>query len=240
MVDGLVDRVGHVLDLAVGELDPAQIPRRDPLQIRGGDAQLAHVPGVDRQPAVGLARTLHELERRVERMHVDVERHELIDDRCRCVVRGVLTELGERFGELRQLARGSRNVAHLDVMGVERGGGVEQQPAPLVRLGAPGLAWVDEEVRQELDLQVLEAGVIEDRPHLLQCPRLELVLDVGMPQAQPLEADPRRLSAPVAPLKQAPLPTHVNLGRSADRPVKGQQVDLAHRLSSRSRVRFGS
>src|SRR5919201_4498309 len=54
VVDHLVDRVLHVLVLAVGELDPGEVLARDPLHVLGRDAELGHVPGVDRDPAVGL------------------------------------------------------------------------------------------------------------------------------------------------------------------------------------------
>src|ERR671928_1433602 len=52
VVDGLVDEVVHVLPPAVAELDPAQVLARDPPQILRRDRELAHVPGVDRDPAV--------------------------------------------------------------------------------------------------------------------------------------------------------------------------------------------
>ena len=76
-----------------------------------------------------LAGALHELERRVQRVHVDVERHELVDDLGVGVVGRILTELGERLGQRPELARGAGDVADLDVVGVERGGRVEQLPA---------------------------------------------------------------------------------------------------------------
>src|SRR5581483_7701796 len=52
VVDHLVDLVIHVLHRAVGELDPGQLIARDALQLLGFDPQLAHVPGVDREPPV--------------------------------------------------------------------------------------------------------------------------------------------------------------------------------------------
>jgi hypothetical protein len=166
------------------------------------------------------------------RAHVDVERHELVDDGRVGVVRRVPAELGERLGEPAELARRPGDVPDLDVVRVERGRGVEQHPAALVRLLARDLAFVDEEVGQELDLQVREAGVVEDLLHLRQRPRVELMLDVGVPEPDALEADPGCLAAAVLPLERAPLPADVHLRRTAHRPVEGQQIDLAHRRSS--------
>ena len=62
--------------------------------------------------------------------------------------------------------------------------------------------------------------------------RLELVLDVGVPQAEALEADARRLGAAVAPLERAPFAADVDVCRTGNRPVQRQQLDLGHRHSS--------
>ena len=48
VVDRLVDRVGHVLALPVAQLDPGEVLERDAPQLLGRDAELAHVPRVDR------------------------------------------------------------------------------------------------------------------------------------------------------------------------------------------------
>ena len=65
-----------------------------------------------------------------------------------------------------ELARRLGDVADLDVVGVERRGGVEQLPAQSVRVGARRLSRRDEELPEELHLEVLEAGVVEDAFHL--------------------------------------------------------------------------
>src|SRR6185295_12755648 len=52
VVDRLGDLVGHVLVPAVAQLDPREVLERDTTQLVGGDAELAHVPRVDRDPAV--------------------------------------------------------------------------------------------------------------------------------------------------------------------------------------------
>ena len=108
------------------------------------------------------------------------------------------------------------------MVGVERGGGVEQQLAALVRLLACGLPRLDEEVGEELHLEMGEARVVEDPFHLRQRARFELVGDVRVPEPDPLEADPRRLRAAVAPIEQTPFASDVRLGRTAHRPVQGQ------------------
>ena len=190
------------------------------------------MPRVDRQAAVASARSLDQGERGVERVHVDVERHELVDDLCRRVVRGVLTELSKRFGELLQPARGSGDVADLDVVGVERGRGVEQQLPPRIGIVARRLARRHEEVGQELDLQMAQAGVVEHLLHLPETVALQLVLDVGVPEPETAEADTGGLRAAIAPGEGAPLSSDVHLGGPGDRPVQGHQVDFAHRVSS--------
>ena len=105
-------------------------------------------------------------------------------------------------------------------------------PSPPIGLVACRAPRVDEEVGEELDLEVLEAGVLEDLAHLVQAAGLELVLDVGMPQAKALEADLGCLGAAIAPVERAPLTAYVHIRGTANRPVKGQQLDLAHRHSS--------
>src|SRR6185312_2107392 len=54
VVDDLVDRVLHVLELPIGQLDPGQILGRDALELIWRNAELGHVPGVDRKAAVWL------------------------------------------------------------------------------------------------------------------------------------------------------------------------------------------
>ena len=109
-----------------------------------------------------------ELERGVERVDVDVERHELVHDRRVGVVGGVVTECGELLGQPVELTRGAGDVADLDVVGAELRRGVEQEPSPRVGLGPLGGPGLGEEVGQELDLEVREAGVIEDGAHFPQ------------------------------------------------------------------------
>ena len=141
------------------------------------------MPGVDRETPVAGARAHRQLDRRLERVHVDVERHQLVGDLRVGVLGRIAAQRGELLGQPAELAWRAGDVADLDVVGVERRGGREQLPAEPVGRRASRLARIDEEVGQELDLEVLQPGVVEDRPHLAQRPRPQLVLNVGVPQA---------------------------------------------------------
>src|SRR3954447_4350671 len=161
VVDRLVDEVVHVLAPAVAELDPAQVLGRDAPELVRRDPELAHVPGVDRDAAVRRAGALDDVERRVERVDVHVERHELVDDRGPVLVGRVGAELGEALGHLLERARRPGDVADLDVVRLEDGGGVEEQAALLVGGLAALVVRVEEPVHEELELEVLEACVVE-------------------------------------------------------------------------------
>jgi hypothetical protein len=229
VVDGLVDEVGHVLALPVAQLDPAQVRRRDAFEVVGRDPELGHVAGVDREATVRRARPLDDRKRSVEAAHVDVERHELVDDQRRVVLAGVGAQLGEALGHLLERARRTGDVADLDVVGVELAGGLEEQP-PLHVGGLPALVVrVEEPVHQELELEVLEARVVEDLLHLAQRARLEHVLEIRVPDPDAAEADLGGLLAAVAPVEQRPLAPRVHLDGPRQRPVQAHQLDVAHR-----------
>ena len=106
------------------------------------------------------------------------------------MLRGVVAQRGVLLDQAVELARRLGNVADLDVVGVERGRGLEQLLAQPVRVRALGLALGDEEVPQELDLEVLEAGVAKDLGHLREGGALKLMRDVGVPEAEPLGSRP--------------------------------------------------
>ena len=74
--------------------------------------------------------------------------------------------------------------------------------------------------------------VVEDLLHLAQAPRLEHVLEVGVPDAEPAEADLARLGAAVGPVEEAPLAPDVHLDRPGDRPVEPEQLDVHAELLS--------
>src|SRR3954453_11137234 len=102
VVDDLVDRVVHVVVLAVAQLDPADAPGRDAAQVVRLDPELRHVPGVDRD--AGVRDLADHSERGLEVAYVDIERHEFVDDLRVVVLGGIGAELGEALGQPRELA----------------------------------------------------------------------------------------------------------------------------------------
>ena len=186
------------------------------------------MPRVDREAAVRRAGALHERERRVEILDVDVGRHELVDH-LRVVVLGrVGAELGEGLGQPRQLARRAGDVPDLDVVRAERGGGVVEEA--LGRLGGAAalVVRIEEPLPDELELEVLEAVVVEQLLHVGQRARLQDVLEVGVPDPDPLEPDTLRLCAAVGEVEQAPLPAVVHLDRPGGGPVQAEEVVFGH------------
>ena len=106
---------------------------------------------------------------------------------------------------------------------------IEEQRADLVGCTAPLVAGVEEPLHQELELEVLQAVVVEVPLHLTQRSRLEHVLEVGVPDAEAAEPDLARLRAAVGPVEEAPLAPDVNLNRPGDRPVQAEELRvLAH------------
>ncbi len=83
----------------------------------GSSLQLAEVPGVECEAAVRRVRSLDDRERRVDVVHLDVVRHELVDDLRVRVPGGVGAELAESLDDPRQLALRAHDVADLDVVG---------------------------------------------------------------------------------------------------------------------------
>src|SRR3954451_16410750 len=235
VVDRLVDEVVHVLAPAVAELDPAEVLGRDAPELLRRDPELAHVPGVDRDAAVRRARALDDVERRVERVDVDVERHELVDDHGPVLVGRVGAKLGEALGDLLERARRPGDVADLDVVGLEDGGGVEEQAALRVGDAAALVVGVEEPVHEELELEVLEAGVVEHGLDVAQGALFEHVLEVGVPDPETAEAGPGGLGAAVGPVEQAPLAAGVDLDRARHGPVQPHQLDVGHRSASSCR-----
>src|SRR3954451_7009583 len=229
VVDRLVEEVVHVLAPPVAQLDPAQVLRRDALEVVRRDPELRHVPRVDRNAAVRRAGPLDDVERGVEAVHVDVERHQLVDELRRVGVGCVGAELGEALGHLLARALRTGGGAGLDVMRVERGGGIEEQAPVRVGRGAAFVAGVEEPVHEELELEVVEPGRVEDVLHLAQRAGLEHVLEVGVPDPDSAKACVRRLLAAVAPVERRPLAAHVHLDGAGHGPVEAHQLDVAHR-----------
>ena len=110
------------------------------------------------------------------------------------------------------------------MVGAEHRRRLEEQPADVVG-GAPALvARVEEPVHQELELQIAQPVVVERLLHVAQALRLEHVLQVGVPDPEPAEADLLRFRAAVGPAEEAPLPADVHLDRAGDRPVEAEQL----------------
>ena len=123
-----------------------------------------------------------------------------------------------------ELALGAGDVADLDVVGGEGLGRLEQQRPSRVGGRAALVVRVEEPVPEELQLEVAEPVVVEELPHLAQRARLEHVLEVGVPEADAGEPDPRGLFAPVAQVEEAPLAADVHLDRTGRRPVEPDEL----------------
>jgi len=170
MVDRLVDGVGHGLVPAIAELDPCEVRERDAPQLVGRDAELAHVPRVDRDPAVRRPRAAHERHCVVEALDVRVERHELVGDRGVVVLGGVGAQLGEALGETVERHRRAGDVADLDVVRLEDGGGLEDHPPLLVGRTTLLVAGVEPPVHEELELVRPDPVRVEDLLELRERP----------------------------------------------------------------------
>jgi hypothetical protein len=213
-VDHLVEPVLRVLVRAVRELDPGHEPRRDATEVVGLEPELPEVPRVEGETAIRRVRPLDDLERGVDVRHLDVVRHELVDDLRVRVPGSVLAELAEPLDDPFEVALGAGDVADLDVVGGQLGGSPEQERAPLVG-GLPALVtWIEEPVPEEFELELVEPVLVEEPAHLAQVPRLQDVLEVGVPQPETSESDPRGLLTAVAKVEQAPLAPEVHLHRS--------------------------
>jgi len=115
----------------------------------------------------------------------------------------------------------------------EHGRRLEEELPGLVGLAPALVVLVEEPVRQELELEMAQAVVVERPLQVAQALRLEQMLDVRVPEAEPAEADRARFGATVGPAEEAPLATVVHLDRPGDRPVQTEQLDVhrrAHRL----------
>ena len=179
------------------------------------------------RPPFGASAPSTTVERRLDVVHLHVVRHELVDDLRVRVLRGVGTELGESLDDPRQLAFRAHDVAGLDVVRRQLGRRLEEQRAPFVG-GPPALVTrIEEPVAEELELELIEAVLVEDRPQLAERLRLEHVLEVGMPDADAPEPDPRGLLAALAEAEEAPLAPEVHLDRPGGGPVEADEVVAA-------------
>ena len=141
-------------------------------------------------------------------------RHELVDHPRAVPLRRLGAQLGVALGQERQLARPAEDVRDLDVVGVERGGRLEQELPGRVRCLPPLVVRVEEPVEQALELEVLEPVVVEEPLDVGERARLEDVLEVGVPEPDALEPGTRGLLAAVGEVEQAPLAPAVHLHRA--------------------------
>src|SRR5581483_8701505 len=111
-----------------------------------------------------------------------------------------------------------------DVVRRQRGRRFPEQRAPLVALPAAFVLRVVEPLPEELELEVPEPELVEERRDVRERPRLEDVLEVGVPETDPAEPDPRGLLAPVAQVEQAPLAAVMDVHRPRGRPVEAEDV----------------
>ncbi len=174
----------------------------------------------------GSVRPFDDGERGVQVVDVHVGRHELVDDPGVVVLGGVGQSSANRVGQRLQVARGAGDVPDLDVMRGERGRRLPEKRAQLVGFPATLVGAVEEPVRQELELEVGEAVVVQELGDLAQRPGLEHVLEVGVPETDPGEADARGVGAAVAQVEEAPLAAIVRLCGAGSRPVQPDHVGV--------------
>ncbi len=183
------------------------------------------MPQVEDDAAVFRAGAFTQLERALERIDLG-EGHQFIGD-PRTALFSLPAQLCEFLDQLRHGHLGAEKVADLDVTPAKRFGGVEEPAPRRIRVRAP-LARFQEPVREEFDLDVLHPVRIEDLPHFLQRPRLRHVLQIGVPQSEPLEAGSRRLLHAGLELEGAVFPIRMRQCPAGEGPVGGDQLDLAH------------
>ena len=95
------------------------------------------------------------------------------------------------------------------------------------------VARVEEPVPQELELDLIESVLVEERAHLAERPGLEDVLEVGVPEPDAPKPDAGGLLAAVAEVEQAPLAPEVHLHRPGRGPVERDQIIAsAHRSTT--------
>ena len=175
------------------------------------------------RPAVRRVSAVHDGKGRIEVVHVDVERHELVDDPCVRVGRRVGAQLGVGVDQPRQLARRAGDVPHLDVVRRQCRRRLEQERPRLVGGLTALVARIEEPLPEKLELDIGETVVVEKLPDLGERSGLEHVLEVGVPEAGP--ASCRR--AP--PARSGPAGR-----RGSTRDRRGPRPD--RRLSSRDRA----
>ena len=234
MVDDLVHGVVHVLDLAVGQLDPRQVLDRDATELVRRDPELPHVPRVDRDTAVRGARADDDLEHGVDRMDVDVGGHRARRRSFASVCPAASAQSSpKRSVSCARDASRAEDVGDLDVVGAEDA----RPPRRAARASRPRRGGARRPGRGTSPSGTRPrdgASPLSSKTRFISCeaPGLEHVLEVGVPDAEAAEADPSGLDAAVGPVEEAPLAADVHLDRARDRPVERNQLDLLAAPSS--------
>ena len=208
---------------AVTQLHPREEPQQDLRSSLGSSPSFprCHVSSAEPVPRV---RPLDDSEHAVDVVHVHVVRHELVDDLRIGVTGSVDTELGVLLDDPRQVALGARDVADLDVVCGQLGGGFGtatraacpmQRDARHRRRGTISPGTRARGARARVAQQLLDVR---------QRSRLQDVLEVGVPQPDPLEPDALRVCTAIGEVEQAPLPAEVHLDWARDRPVQAHDV----------------
>src|SRR6185312_15212283 len=218
-------RVGHGVRarVAVVELDADAVLQREAGDGFVGDANLLDMPEVEEDAAVLGARSFDELARRLEGVD-DAERHHLEGD-FRAVALGLFAEAGKALDQARHGAGRADEVAHLHAAGAQHLGRLEQEALALIR-AALRLA-IEEPVAQEFELDVPDAMVIENAPHVGEAQPRERVLEIGVPDAEAREPGLRGARHALLEARGAELVIGVRLGADRERPVRSEQVDVS-------------
>ncbi len=93
---------------------------------------------------------------------------------------------------------------------------LEEQRTSLVGCLPALIVGVEEPVAEELELELLDPVLLENRPQLAERLGLQQVLEVGMPEPDALEAHALGLFAAFAQAEEAPLWPEVHLDRPGD------------------------
>ena len=199
-----------------------------------------------RAPPFGASGALDERERRVEVVHVHVGRHELVDH-----PRVVL--LGRIGAELARSARSDAASSHgvpgmfadLDVVRVERGRGLEEQPRIRLGLAAALVVGSRNHSQQELELEVARGRCRRGAPSISASVRVSRTCSRSACQSpMPAEADARRLLAAVARgrtgstrARRAPRPARTSSSRARPASVAVRPATERQTLPSGSGAR---
>ena len=99
-----------------------------------------------------------------------------------------------------------------------------QPPSPSDRSPATFVGLGEEPIHEELELDVPQAVLAEQRRDVGERAGLEHVLEVGVPEPDAAEADALRLCTAIGEVEEAPLAAGVHVHRAGCCPVENDQV----------------